>query len=390
MLRLKRFFFSSKTLFRKREKMKNVVFFADHPAGAKAVAAVANKLIEESKVVVTVIGHNFSKPIFEGVGLAYKTIEDFGLADISVHSVEKLLKAVSADLVIAGAGAQEGKANDIIELTCILASRNLGITSVTIFGDWQSYTKCFSDERTGIKLDCMPDYVAIMDEYAKKEMIEKGLPENKLVITGNPAWDHLLEKSQSFTDEEKEEVKRKIGLDCQTLFFFASNMFHQFEATDGFWTMETLKLIINQIPTLPGVGVVVRFHPRMPQQEKDQLKKVVEESGTTMKVVDDIDSLALSLVADLTIIESSNTGIEAVYMRRPVISLQPGLKVKDNLVISRLGIVPVGYEDEDCRRLLRDAVNPDYRDVLLKQSASFTNEEKATDNVVNLVYSLLS
>ena len=116
---------------------------------------------------------------------------------------------------------------------------------------------------------------------------------------------------------------------------------------------------------------------------------MVEESGTTMKVVDDIDSLALSLVADLTIIESSNTGIEAVYMRRPVISLQPGLKVKDNLVISRLGIVPVGYEDEDCRRLLRDAVNPDYRDVLLKQSASFTNEEKATDNVVKLAYSLL-
>lgn len=116
--------------------MKTIVFFADHPAGAHSVVAVAKQLIADGKVKVIVIGHNFSKPVFGGAGIAYQTIEDFGIGDISVASVEKLLKSVSASLVVTEAGAQEGKANDIIELTSVLASRNLGIKCITIFGGW--------------------------------------------------------------------------------------------------------------------------------------------------------------------------------------------------------------------------------------------------------------
>lgn len=237
--------------------------------------------------------------------------------------------------------------------------------------------------------DCLPDYIAIMDDYARREMLEEGFPEDRLVITGNPAWDHLSEKGQNFTGTQREEVKNRIGLKCQTLFFFASNMFFQFKATDGFWTLETLALLIGKIPSLPGVAVVVRLHPRMPQAEKDQIKKVIETSGVNMKLVDEIDSLTLSLAADLTIVESSNTGIEAVYMRRPVISLQPGLKVKDNLVVSRLGVVPAGYTESACNSLLTAAADPEFRKALLEQSASFTHGGKATDRVVALAYSLL-
>ena len=66
-----------------------------------------------------------------------------------------------------------------------------------------------------------------------------------------------------------------------------------------------------------------------------------------------------------------------------------GLKGENELVVSRLGFVPTGFTADECKVLLVKAVHPDYQKELLKQSAGFTTDGKATDRVVELIYSLL-
>lgn len=360
-----------------------------HPGGANTIVPVIKKLMAEGKVDVTVVGHEFSEPIFEKAGIPFQTVQNFGLDDISAMSMEKLLKMVLPNLVLTGTSGQEGKRCDVIEQTVTVAAKNLGITSVAILDYWAGYLQRFTDERTGERLALLPDYVAIIDEIAEREMLAEGFPKEKLVVTGNPHFDNLSARAKNFTETQRREIWQKIGLSCQTLFFFAGNGFSSDKKNCGFWDMDILELIAQVLPNLPDIGVAARLHPRMPEEDKLQISEFIGKAGEKIRLVDDIDSQTLALAADLTIVANTTVGLEAVYMGKPVISLQPGLIGEDILLVSKEGFIPVGYDKETCKDLLRKAMDPSYRSQIVKQCASFTTDGKATERVVKLVYSLL-
>ena len=361
-----------------------------HPGGVNAIVPVIKRMQEDGQVEIVVMGHEFSEPILLKAGITFKTIKDFRVPDISVDSMKNILREVQPSLVFTGTSAQEGKANDMIEHTTTLAARELNIKSLAVLDVWMSYWQRFSDERTGKRLDMLPDYIAIMDKLAFGEMVTEGFPKEKLVITGNPHFDGLFAKAQQFTELQRQQVKQRVGLSCSVLFFFAANAFLQFKPQLGYWDLDVVNLIIKTMPQLPNVGVAVRVHPRLPKEDKEQIAQAISESGVNIKLVDDVDSQTLALTADMTIVENSTMGIEAVYMRRPCISVQPDLTSEDALLISKNGIIPAGYNPADCQKLLVEAMSPQYRNGLLQQSAGFSNDGKATDRVVELVYRLLN
>jgi len=88
----------------------------------------------------------------------------------------------------------------------------------------------------------------------------------------------------------------------------------------------------------------------------------------------------------------STVGIEAVYMRKPCISIQPGLITEDFLaVLTKNRLIPVGYIEEDCKSLIKKViVDKTYREKeLIEQASSFRTDGKATERVTNLVYEML-
>ena len=136
--------------FPKRSRtMKRICVLVDHPGGVNALVNPLLRIIADGKVEMVVISHVFSDPILANAKIPFKKIEDFGLSNVSVASMEKLLGSVKPDLVIAGTGGQEGKANDIIEQTSLLAARKLGIKSMSVLDIPASYSARWSDERTG-------------------------------------------------------------------------------------------------------------------------------------------------------------------------------------------------------------------------------------------------
>jgi hypothetical protein len=399
---VKMFKFSPLSIWRNKKmeatSRKKVFATSWHPGGAHAILPVIKKLAEDGSVDVVVLGHEFSEPIFSEAGIAFQTIKDFGLTDISEESMEKLLKKVSPDLVLTGTGSQEGKKNDIIEQTTMCAARKLGIASLAVLDYWANYSRRFTDERTGKKLDVLPNKIAVMDETAKLDMLKEGFPESLLVITGNPHFDNLVEKAESFTEAQKQEIRRSIGFSSGTLFFLACNVFSQWKTINGYWDLDVVKLVSRALSALPAqtntdvdIKVVVRLHPRMPEKDKQE---IIEFLGRAVKIKVDQDanpnrSQVLAMSADLTIVEDSTLGIEAVLMKRPCISLQPGLLIEDSLIVSKKRIVPVGYKEKDCLNLLSRAVDPGFRAQIVKKYAGFSTDGKATERVASLVYSLL-
>ena len=79
-------------------------------------------------------------------------------------------------------------------------------------------------------------------------------------------------------------------------------------------------------------------------------------------------------------------------MSKPCISIQPGLITEDFLaVLTKNGLIPVGYTKEDCKSLVKKAIlDDDYREKqLIEQASSFRTDGKATERVTNLVYEML-
>src|SRR5205823_2398286 len=98
-----------------------------HPGGILALIPVMLRLMAEGRVNVVVLGHSFSEDILKKAGIPFKTMADFGwfnqvlkilltaasffrlekassklrswIFDVSVSSMERVLKAVSPDIV---------------------------------------------------------------------------------------------------------------------------------------------------------------------------------------------------------------------------------------------------------------------------------------------------
>lgn len=377
-----------------KNRQKKIVAASWHPGGANAIAPVIKRLIEEGKTDVVVIGHQFSEEIFRSKGISYKTIASYGLKDVSLDSMTQLLEMESPDLVLTGTSAQDEGNRDVIEQTLTLAARKKSIKSLSVLDFWGNYSLRFNNIYTGERFKFLPDRIAIMDEVAQQAMLDEGFNKTRLILTGNPHFDDLSVKVRNFRDSEKEAIRDKVALYADLLLFFAGNAFRQEKESWGYWDLDVIRLINTVLKHLPErkAGLAVKLHPRMPMPDFENIKKYIEEYGEgRIKLVRDVDSQQLVLASDLTLIAFSTIGIEAVYMEKPCLSLQPGLKRKDVLIVSEKGFIPVGYTTDDCIRELRKAVlDNKYREKELpKRAAGFRTDGKATEKVVELVYEML-
>ena len=375
--------------------MKKIVATSWHPGGANAISPVIKALIQEGKTKVVVIGYQFSEKIFQNNGISYRTIESYGLKDVSVDSMEELLAVELPDLILTGTSAQDEKNRNVIEQTIALAAKRVGIKSLAILDFWANYSLRFNDVFTGEKFKFLPDKIAIMDEIAKETMINEGFDKTRLVITGNPDFDNLENMARNF--KEKKIIRAKIGSKADLLIFYAANAWKKEIDELGFWDLDNIKIVNRVFQSLSEdrkakVDMVVKLHPRVPREDFLEISQYIDQdSKGRIKLVSDIDPLDLILASDLTLTPFSTLGIKAVYMRKPCISLQPGLKGKDLLIVSEKGFIPVGYTADDCEREFKKAIlNDKYRqEELPRKAAGFRTDGKATESVKKLVYRML-
>ena len=376
---------------------KKIIATSWHPGGVNAILPVIKILNKEGKVDVVTIAHQYSEKILDEKGINYKTINDYGLSDVSVKSMERLLQEESPDLVLTGTSAQDENNRDTIEQTITLAAKRSGIISLAVLDFWGNYSLRFKDIHTGKSFKFLPDKVAIMDKFAEKDMLKEGFDKERLVITGNPHFDNLEIRARKFTDKEKHILREQIGLNSDLQVFYAANAFKKEKDNLGYWDLNNICLINEVLGKLPEeqknrTSLVVKLHPRVPADDLEEISQYINQhSGGRIKLVTNISSQELVLASDITLISFSTVGIEAVYMRKPCISIQPGLKGEDYLaILTQNGLIPVGYNIDDCKSLVKRAiVDKKYRKgELVDKALSFRTDGKATERVTNLVYKM--
>jgi hypothetical protein len=380
--------------------MKRVLAAAWHLGGANAIAPVINFLRKEGKVEVRAIAHQYAEPVFTKYGVAYDLLETF-LQDNVVGSAQMLFDFDKGkpDLVVTGTATQGQIYHNVLEQQLAVAAKRNGVPCLAVSDCWTEHAKRFSNIFTGEQFCFLPDRVTALDNMALEIMVKEGIPREIIEVTGNPFFDDLPEKAEHYSGEERNKIRRKIGLPVGILVFFAGNAFSDEKDKYGYCDLDNLKIIVDALNSLPqgfrrNVGVAVKLHPRTARQDADEVRAILDQAfvqGHKIEFVPSgVDSHDLILASDLVLTAFSTIAVEAVYMKRSCISMQPNLIGGNPLAVSQLGIIPTGYTEETCRELISEAIaSPRPRIEMRNRALSFQTDGKATQRVAELIYFML-
>ncbi|MBT5023078.1 hypothetical protein HOK51_08190 [Candidatus Woesearchaeota archaeon] len=368
-----------------------------HPGGMNAIAPVIKLLQEKNLIELVVMSHNFSEKILDSHNIPYKTIQDYDITQVSVENMKQILDTEKPDLVFTGTSVQENKKDIAFEQTIIKAAKEKKMTTLAVLDFWGQYSERFGKLEPQDEFTILPDTLAIMDEYAKKDLIEREFPSDLLKITGNPFFDNIENYALNFSETDKQNIRKKIGLEQNVLLFYAANAWKQNIEKFGYWDLENIIIIDNALESVPAnlkekTGVCVKLHPRCPSEDLEEIQTYIHNSKNNIKLVSNMNSHDLILSTNITFTPSSTAAIEAIYMNKPAASIQPGLKCQDYLsILTKNDIAPVGYTVDDCKALVRRVItDSNYREHELREKASrFRTDGKATERVTALVYEML-
>ena len=97
----------------------------------------------------------------------------------------------------------------------------------------------------------LPDKVCVMDERAKKDMIAEGIPEDRIIVTGNPYFEHFTD---GITNNNEDKYKFLFISQPISTLPDTSYQFTEYEVLEGVCT------VLEKLPT--DYHLSIRLHPR--------------------------------------------------------------------------------------------------------------------------------
>jgi len=268
----------------------NIIVVAHDPGGAQAVVPVARALRAQGHHVVGAL---------EGPALQ--------IVDVPAGDIEP-------DVILLGTSHDSA-------LYQRIRAAHSNVPAVAVLDFWSNYAQRFSTPGTR-DLAYVPEVVCVMDTTAKDEMLAEGFPPERVVVTGNPHYDHFADGITT----QGEDTTRVL---------FVSQPIRADGSLPGYETpaIDEYQMLEDLIAALPATHrVSIRLHPR------DELHKY-----------DTYLSGRVSIAAESTLAEAlSKSGIivggatpvlmQAAAAGKKVLCYEPTLVGPDPMVANRVGV----------------------------------------------------
>lgn len=206
------------------------------------------------------------------------------------------------------------------------------LLSIAFVDHWVNYSERFSVNSDVRKFDVLPDKIAVIDQVASQGMIAAGCPENRIVITGHPAFDSLHE---SYGQVNQSLRQRYIDSKSDFLWLFISEPLSRVYGEDinsnslGYTELTVLSVFLPRLNALAQqcacqITILIKPHPVELQEQglKDLLVQLDAFTALTIKIVEETQRYQLISACDVVIGMTSLLLFEASLIGRPVISLQ--------------------------------------------------------------------
>lgn len=283
-----------------------IMFYAHDPGGGNSISPLIKPLRDK--------GHEL---------FIYAKGPSLNIIKEATEYIEGTMDRIKPDLIITGTSG-----DDFTERKLWVKSQQMGIQSIVFLDHWLNYGMRFSkyDSKTSSmydgKYDYLPSYIVVMDEYAKKEMVKDGIPEDIIKPLGNLHFHNtLLEYINA------KNIKDKFVNQNEILIIFASQPYSEFYNSGIEYIV--IEELIKITESLDDVKILVRTHPREAKNKFDKYrnkKVIVDDRFTSLEVIK---------ASDLVISITSMFIIESMIVGKKVISYQPNETDKNKFILTK-------------------------------------------------------
>ena len=309
--------------------MRQILFASQDPGSANALAPVIKSLIEnyQNNFGIQVLAKAHSKIVFRKENIRFTEIRNNNQSDFESKITKKPC------LIILGSSI-----GPCVEKQAISYARKNKIQTISILDFWANYSRRFSKNQSH-DLYYLPDYVFIMDNISKKQMILEGFPKEKLIVTGNPYFDTVDAHGNTSSHLNK---TRSILYISQPI-----NISGTYHPDIGIIT----DLIKIRDDIDKNLHITIKTHPKEDHTSYESLKEknITIETTKNPKI--------LLKTHNIIVGKHSMLLFEAVLQKKIVISYQTVQESFDRLITNNLGLSYRVNNPEELKQTLEKALN---------------------------------
>lgn len=274
---------------------------------------------------------------------------------------------------------------DRTALTLARRARECLIPTIHVLDNWTNYS-------LRMRMDGLPAFVpdayTVIDDLALREAEEDGVEGSVLHVTGQPALASLSEEYRSWQDNAVRDAPRS---GKRVIAFISEPVTQDQGATPaspqyrGYTEKEVLSLLCKTMqPYSDRVHIILLPHPR---EDRGELSRYWESARGLLEggIVFADKGRKILFGADAVVGMASLLLYEAWLLGKPVMSLQPGLRVKPlRMLESREGVLFIDRYENIADRVNKwvSSIRPGARQTPFPELGL---HEKAPENVFRLI-----
>lgn len=306
-----------------------ILCFSCEPGGSEVLIPVIRLLKARRACRVVILAYGLGAARFAAKGIDCVEIGPVPKDDPA------LIERYRPSLIITSATSLPER--DMSEKHLWHNARRQGVPTLAFLDQWQNYTPRFSGTTQSERLAYLPDYINCIDEVGEAEMAAEGFPRQKLVKFGHPYLSGLREESAAV---DTEAVRRQLGLGSgEKIALFVSEAIREhYGNSRGYDQYDAFGLFLELCSRAGDGAILVKVHP------KDRVEGYREAAAAygapnCSFVSEGLSAVQCLAVADRVYGMTSIMLIEAYVLGKEAVSLQPGLRIEDPLMLSRHALI---------------------------------------------------
>jgi len=258
--------------------------------------------------------------------------------------IEKVLVKEKPDVVLV-----EGDTNTV--LAGALVAVKLGIKVGHVEAGLRSYDRRMPEEINRILTDHCSDFLFAPTEKSKQILLNEGIPEDKIFVTGNTIVDAVIQNLE--ISKAKRNVLSDIGLNGGE--YFVATVHRQENVDDG----SSFQGIVEGLERVRREFDVQLIYPIHPRARKRLKSFNLEPNGVRLvEPLDYLSFLQLESNAELVLTDSGGVQEEACILGVPCVTLRDNTERPETLEVGANVLAGTNPDKiADCAKLMLGKVN---------------------------------
>jgi len=224
-----------------------------------------------------------------------------------------------------------------------------------------------------------------VEGLALKERLERyGIPAEKLIVTGRPVYDEIIETKNRIDTS----LFERFSLDkTKKIVLLATNPYGEDNAR------KLVSAVVNAINKFDELQLIIKPHPR---ESVDFYQGVLDELNFKNGKAIGFDTFELIKISELVMVVTSTVGLEAMLCNKPVISINL-FNLPEAVPYVKSGAAIGVYQENKVEDGIRTALYDNLARVKLAEARkifvdnhNYKNDGKATERVVNSMLEILN